>query len=419
MATLTPSGWTVLAQSSAGIRIRARETGIMSCGVSSFSGCQIRQPRESFRICTLGPDEEGGLEDVIGLTSAAAIHNRMRRLHIPPAEVSGEAARLAGHVEDLVSAARALPTVEHVLLRCHETRGFWCVGDSRGHWREAEYHDNLVDLTLVLTGGVIVPIRWGSGIEPVSTRQLTGRLQRISAILSLPVRPLEYRAGPILLEPEAAALLIHEVYGHALESDAAVPCLATGHRVGPAELSICDDPTIPGLRASYRFDCDGQAAVRTALISRGAVVGMLHSLDTANAHGCASTGNSRSPSFRFRPSARMSVLDIQPSDCCIQGLRNGASIALIDAIDAQTDGDMFCLRSSLAVLLQRGSPVARVHGVVLSGPCTRVAVDALSRERSVIDSLQCVGAASEPLPVTCISPGLLISGVDLEEDVHA
>lgn len=413
------SGVSFVAQSVARTQARGYDAGIMSCGISSFSGLQIREPEGGMRVCTIAEHEwEYGLREVLGGFGLAQVLARLRSMRPPISDAVRDSARLTGCVDELLRFARNLPEVEHVLIRCHETRGKRCYGDSSGNWKEEEYRDNFIDLTLVLAGGAVVPIRWGSGAQPVSAGTLSKRLQRVSSILSLPVRPLDYRGGRVMLEPDAAALLIHEVYGHALEADVGEPCRLLGTKLGSAELSLSDDPTIPGLRASYLFDAEGQMAVRTELIRHGIVTGYLHSLGTAKENDCTSTGNSRTPDFRFRPTVRMSVLDIRPSDTSIRHLRTEAGVAVIDAIDAHTDGEMFCLRSSLAVALRRGHAIARIPGVVLSGPCTRVVVEKPSRERIFVDYLQCVKDSSEPLPVSCISPGLLVSGVDIEGIWH-
>jgi len=205
-----------MAQSVARTQVRADDAGITSCGISSFSGLQIREPEGGMRVYTFTENEwECGLREVLGGPGMAPILARLRRLQPPTSDAVRDFARLTRYVDELVRFARNLPEVEHVLVRCHETRGRRCYGDCSGNWKEEEYQDNFIDLTLVLVGGAIVPIKWGSGAQPVSAGTLTKRLQRVSSILSLPVRPLEYRGGRIMLEPDAAALLIHEVYGHA------------------------------------------------------------------------------------------------------------------------------------------------------------------------------------------------------------
>ncbi len=140
-------------------------------------------------------------------------------------------------------------------------------------------------------------------------------LRRIKhRVLARPLDPL-LRGGrhPVILGQEAAAAFIHEVVGHCLEADVAYsqkPLLAVGMRVAVSELTVYDDPTLPGGYGGYFFDDEGVRARRKALIEGGEVVGLLHTRETAMDYGVEPTGNGRG--VFTPPKALMSTLYVKP-----------------------------------------------------------------------------------------------------------
>ncbi|MCD6409743.1 MAG: TldD/PmbA family protein [Candidatus Verstraetearchaeota archaeon] len=133
-------------------------------------------------------------------------------------------------------------------------------------------------------------------------------------VLARPLDPL-LRGGkhPVVLGREAAAAFIHEVVGHCLEADVAysqkLPFMI-GMRVAVSELTVYDDPTLPGGYGGYFFDDEGVRARKKALIEGGEVVGLLHTRETAMDYGVEPTGNGRG--VFTPPKALMSTLYVKP-----------------------------------------------------------------------------------------------------------
>jgi len=80
--------------------------------------------------------------------------------------------------------------------------------------------------------------------------------------------------------------------------------LALGARIGPECLSVGDDPTTQGLRASNFLDDEGTPVSHTTLVRHGVVVGHLHTRETAARAGTGPTGHALAPALRSVPGAR-------------------------------------------------------------------------------------------------------------------
>jgi TldD protein len=82
--------------------------------------------------------------------------------------------------------------------------------------------------------------------------------------------------------------------------------MVLGKRFGGKHLNIVDDPTMPNLRGSYKYDDEGTAARKTYLIREGILEGRLHSRETAARMGERPTGHARAINYIFPPIVRMS-----------------------------------------------------------------------------------------------------------------
>ncbi|MCL6451411.1 MAG: TldD/PmbA family protein [Acetobacteraceae bacterium] len=128
---------------------------------------------------------------------------------------------------------------------------------------------------------------------------------------------LQNRARPasgrldVVLGPGAPSALFHEI-AHHFEADQPGAARLLGRRVGPPELGMVDDPTLPGLAGSMAFDDEGTRCRPTTLIDGGVVVGLLHTRQTAREMGVPPTGNARRQSFAHPPLARLTNTYIKP-----------------------------------------------------------------------------------------------------------
>ena len=90
----------------------------------------------------------------------------------------------------------------------------------------------------------------------------------------------------IVMEPSLVGVYIHEAFGHASESDAVLENRSVlknkiGRNLGIDEINVVDDPTIPDLRGSFRYDSEGTPTQKRDIVTEGVLVGYLNSLETS------------------------------------------------------------------------------------------------------------------------------------------
>ncbi|TKJ43241.1 peptidase U62 [candidate division TA06 bacterium B3_TA06] len=133
--------------------------------------------------------------------------------------------------------------------------------------------------------------------------EIQALVNEVLALRDAPV--MEAYAGPALIESRAAAVFMHETFGHRLESHrqeskeyGEIFKDKVGTRIMPAFISVYDDPTIKEyqgipLDGYYLFDDEGVAGRRTELIKDGILVDFLCSrrpikgFNNSNGHGRA------------------------------------------------------------------------------------------------------------------------------------
>jgi len=115
---------------------------------------------------------------------------------------------------------------------------------------------------------------------------------------------------PVVLSPGHAGVLIHEAVGHLLEADfnrkkTSVFWDKLGKKVGSAQVTIYDDPTVPAFRGSYNVDDEGTPPLRTLLIERGVIRGLLQDKLSARLMSMPLTGHGRRQDYSDIPIPRM------------------------------------------------------------------------------------------------------------------
>lgn len=247
--------------------------------------------------------------------------------------------------------------------------------------------------------------------------------------------------GPALLEPGPAGLLMHEAVGHRLEGDRLLSLGegqtfkdSLGQQILPEFLSLRDDPTITNfegrtLVGHYRFDDEGVGASATDLVRDGRLVGFLTSR-TGISRGHRSNGHARSR-YHQRPISRMGTLIVEAraglSDDELKGVlleeirRSGApfGVRIIEALSGETATDAYNFQAFLGEINFAakvfpdgreewirgvdfiGTPLNGIHGIVAAG------------RRYHVDNAWC-GAESGYVPVSTISPALVLSELELQ-----
>lgn len=116
---------------------------------------------------------------------------------------------------------------------------------------------------------------------------------------------------PVVLAPGHSGVLIHEAVGHLLEADfhrkkTSIFWDKMGQTVASEQVTIIDDPTIPGFRGSYNMDDEGIFPKKTHLIHRGRLVGLLQDRLSAKLMKASLTGHGRRQDYSTIPIPRMS-----------------------------------------------------------------------------------------------------------------
>lgn len=239
---------------------------------------------------------------------------------------------------------------------------------------------------------------------------------RAAALLSAPqVKGGEYT---VVVDPILAGVFAHEAFGHLSESDHVYQneslrqIMVLGKRFGGRHLNIVDDPTIPNLRGSYKYDDEGTQARRTYLIREGVLEGRLHSRETGAKMGEKATGNARAINYLFPPIVRMSNTFISPGSVSfeemIADIEEGVYVK--NWYGGTTSLEMFTFSAGEAYTIRRGRLAELLRPVVLTGNVfnTLQNIDAIGNDLEMNQGGGCGKAGQYPLPVSDGSPHIRI-----------
>jgi len=136
----------------------------------------------------------------------------------------------------------------------------------------------------------------------------------------------------VILGPEVVGIVCHESCGHPSEADRILGREAAqagetylrvnsiGMRVGSQEVTVVDDPTIPGSFGFYLYDEEGVKAKRRLLIKEGVINEFLHNRETAYKFGVSSNASSRATAYNREPIVRMANTFMQPGNYSFEEL---------------------------------------------------------------------------------------------------
>jgi len=240
--------------------------------------------------------------------------------------------------------------------------------------------------------------------------------RRAAALLSAPqVKGGEYT---VILDPVLAGVFAHEAFGHLSESDHVYQnenlrqIMVLGKRFGGKHLNIIDDPTIPDLRGSYKYDDEGTPARKTYLIREGVLEGRLHSRETAAKMGEGATGNARAVNYFFPPIVRMSNTFIEPGSASFEEMLGGIEegVYVKDWYGGTTSLEMFTFSAGEAYMIRRGKLAELLRPVVLTGNVftTLQNIDAIGNDLQMNQGGGCGKGGQSPLPVSDGSPHIRI-----------
>jgi TldD protein len=272
--------------------------------------------------------------------------------------------------------------------------------------------------------------------------------QVIAQVLALRAAPLvEPYAGPAILRNRASAVFFHEIFGHRIEGhrqkdveEGQTFAKKLGQEVLPAFLSVIDDPTLRrfggyDLLGHYQFDDECVPAQRTVLVENGILRTFLMSrcptrgILTSNGHGrrqpgfpvCARMGNLIVESTRRVPFAELRTRLIE--EVKKQGKEFGLLFEDIAGGFTATERWGPQAFKVIPILVYRvypdGRPDELVRGVDIVGtPLMCFSKILCTGDDPDVFNGYC-GAESGMVPVSGISPSILVEQIEVEKKQKA
>jgi TldD protein len=133
------------------------------------------------------------------------------------------------------------------------------------------------------------------------------------------------------LDGSQLALQVHESIGHPIELDRILgseasyagtsfvkPEMVGDFQYGSDRVNIVADATIAGGLGTFGFDDEGVRAQRVPIISRGRLVNLLTSRETAPILGKESNGTMRADGWNRLPLIRMTNINLEPGDWTLE-----------------------------------------------------------------------------------------------------
>lgn len=270
-------------------------------------------------------------------------------------------------------------------------------------------------------------------------RQVRDAIKQLRALSEAPL--LNAFCGPALLEPIPAGLLLHEALGHRLEGHRLLASGegqtfkgAVGEKVIPSFLTLHDDPTRThyegrSLVGHYRYDDEGSPADDARLIEAGELRGYLTGR-TGVTKRHRNNGHARSRGHQ-RPISRMGVLIAEAHErhsaaelkqLLIQEIRRQGvpfGIRILEANSGETATDAYNFQAFMGevTLAAKVYPDGReefVRGVNFVGTPLNVVRGILAAgDQVAVDNAWC-GAESGYVPVSTVSPALVVSELELQ-----
>jgi TldD protein len=267
-------------------------------------------------------------------------------------------------------------------------------------------------------------VRRSAGTRPFAFQSAApwpAAVDALSHALKAAARPVATAPAPdgsvdVVFAPAAASVFWHEVVGHPLESDGGLRRSALARvadaAVAPPGLDVTDDPLLPHLPGSYRYDDEGTPARRVPLIEKGRVQGLLTDRRTG---GDESNGHGRASDYRRPPRPRLSNLSVAPGRAPLEELleRCGTGLLVheIASGSLEPESGRFLLLVAAAESVRRGRTGAPVSPFALSGDVLS-ALRQLDPERGdtalPAEGLGLCMKGGEGVPAGGVSPAILL-----------
>jgi predicted Zn-dependent protease len=222
----------------------------------------------------------------------------------------------------------------------------------------------------------------------------------------------------VVLAAGSAAVLFHEILGHALEADAGTSPLdpLSDARVAVTELDVVDDPRQMDLFGGYERDDEGTAPRAVRLVSAGRLGSRL--TDRAHADAQGSTGHGRRAGPAEVPQPRSSNIVVAAGQATpeelARRLSNGIWIEEFRSGSVELAGGTFRLHFPRARRVRRGRLADEIGAGLLAGeilPTLRGIEPVAGREVRACRSLGWCARGGQTVAVQGAAPDLLVRGL--------
>jgi TldD protein len=171
------------------------------------------------------------------------------------------------------------------------------------------------------------------GYEWIEELNLGDHAERIAeeSVRLLSAKPCPSGETTLILDGSQLALQVHESIGHPIELDRILgseasyagtsfvkPEMVGDFQYGSDRVNIVADATIAGGLGTFGFDDEGVRAQRVPIISRGRLVNLLTSRETAPILGKESNGTMRADGWNRLPLIRMTNINLEPGDWTLE-----------------------------------------------------------------------------------------------------
>ncbi len=194
------------------------------------------------------------------------------------------------------------------------------------------------------------------------------------ALILSKAEPIKAGNYPVIFDPGAAGVFIHEAFGHLSEADGVADSpqlretMKLGRVFGKPILNVIDDGGLVGHPGSIIYDDEGVKAEKTCLITDGILTGRLHSRETAGKMDEELSGNCRAKDYSFAPVVRMSNIYIEQGestfDEMVASIKDG--LYLVGAAGGQTSGNSFTLAAQYGYRIKDGQIKEMVRDLVIN-----------------------------------------------------
>lgn len=249
-------------------------------------------------------------------------------------------------------------------------------------------------------------------------------------------------SGPVLLAQKPAGLLFHEAIGHRLEGNRLLFSGEgqtfkgkVGQKIIEVPLDISDDPTVTrfksrGCIGAYDFDDEGTPAAEAKLVQDGALTGFLNSRAAIPVPNNTLNGHARSRKYQ-RPISRMAVTIVKGKNPVtwdelkqklieeIRAQKKPFGMIVYETAGGETDTTKYDFQAfsgeiSYATLVTKTGREYVVRGVNFVGtPLQALSSIIAVGDEQILENHYC-GAESGIIPVSTISPAILIKNLELQ-----